>query len=140
MITLPEAGVFTEHDAKQKSPVELAFVGDAVYELLVREHISLAHNAPAGRLHSMCVAYVRAEAQHKALQRISPLLTEAEADIARRGRNANKVTASKNADPADYRAATALEALFGYLYLTGQNARIRTLFAAATEQEKTAES
>ena len=139
MIILPDAAVLTEHDAKQKSPVELAFVGDAVYELLVREHISLSHNAPAGRLHSMCVSFVRAEAQHAALERIRDLLTETEADIVRRGRNANKVTASKNADPADYRAATALEALFGFLYLTGQTERIRTLFAAAIAKE-TAES
>ncbi len=128
MITLPDADVLSAHDAKQKSPVELAFIGDAVYEVLVREHISLTHDAPAAQLHRMAIGYVRAEAQHAALERISGSLTEEEADMARRGRNANKVTSSRNADPADYRAATGLETLFGYLYLTGRPQRIRELF------------
>jgi len=114
--------------------VELAFIGDAVYEVLVREHISLTHDAPAWKLHSICITYVRAEAQHEALDRIAGQLTEEESDIARRGRNANKVTSSKNAGPADYRAATGLEALFGFLYLTGRNDRIRELFEAAVSE------
>ncbi|MBR2592680.1 MAG: ribonuclease III [Oscillospiraceae bacterium] len=95
---------------------------------MVREHISLCHDAPAGKLHSMCVEYVRAEAQQSALERIQDELTEEELDFVRRGRNANKVMASKNADPAAYRAATGVEAMFGYLYLSGQNERIRRLF------------
>ena len=128
MITLPEEERKSLHGIKQKSPVELAFIGDAVYELMVREHISLCHDAPAGKLHSMCVEYVRAEAQQSALERIQDELTEEELDFVRRGRNANKVMASKNADPAAYRAATGVEAMFGYLYLSGQNERIRRLF------------
>lgn len=129
MITLPDHQLLSPHDAKQKSPVELAFIGDAVYELLVREHISLTHDAPAAALHRMAISYVRAEAQHSALEKISGILTEEESDMARRGRNANKVTSSKNADPADYRAATGLETLFGYLYLTGGTDRMRELFS-----------
>lgn len=129
MITLPELQVLSRHEAKQKSPVELAFIGDAVYELLVREHISLTHDAPAAALHKMAISYVRAEAQHSALEKIAGRLTEDEAEMARRGRNANKVTSSRNADPADYRAATGLETLFGYLYLTGDTERIRELFS-----------
>lgn len=121
--------MLSRHEAKQKSPVELAFIGDAVYELLVREHISLTHDAPAAVLHKMAISYVRAEAQHSALEKINGLLTEEEAEMTRRGRNANKVTSSKNADPADYRAATGLETLFGYLYITGRNDRIRELFS-----------
>ena len=128
MITLPEEERKNLHEIKQKSPVELAFIGDAVYELMVREHISLCHDAPAGKLNSMCVEYVRAEAQQSALERIQDELTEEELDFVRRGRNANKVMASKNADPAAYRAATGVEAMFGYLYLSGQNERIRRLF------------
>lgn len=128
MITLPDGQQMTLHEIKQKSPVELAFIGDAVYELLVREHISLVHDAPAGRLHALCVEYVRAEAQSEAMDRIFSGLTEAEQDFVRRGRNANKVMAPKNADPGAYRAATGLEALFGYLYLAGENERIRSLF------------
>jgi Uncharacterized protein conserved in bacteria len=129
LITLPDSDVLSRHEAKQKSPVELAFIGDAVYELLVREHISLTHDAPAAVLHKMAISYVRAEAQHSALEKINGLLTEEEAEMTRRGRNANKVTSSKNADPADYRAATGLETLFGYLYITGRNDRIRELFS-----------
>ena len=64
-----------------------------------------------------------------ALEKIASILTEDEAEMARRGRNANKVTSSRNADPADYRAATGLETLFGYLYLTGDTERIRELFS-----------
>ena len=128
MITLPDCRILSRHDAKQKSPVELAFIGDAVYEVLVREHISLTHDAPPSELHRMATSYVRAEAQHTALEYISSSLSEEEADMARRGRNANKITSSRNADPADYRAATGLETLFGYLYLTGETERIRELF------------
>ncbi|MGX8775214.1 MAG: ribonuclease III domain-containing protein, partial [Bacillota bacterium] len=82
MITLPDREVLSRHEAKQKSPVELAFIGDAVYELLVREHISLTHDAPASALHNMAIAYVRAEAQHSALDRISGSLTDEEAEMA----------------------------------------------------------
>ncbi|MBP0969358.1 MAG: ribonuclease III [Oscillospiraceae bacterium] len=130
---LPEHSVLSVHEAKQKSPVELAFIGDAVYELLVREHISITHDAPASALHKMAIAYVRAEAQHTAMEKIAPELSDDEADIARRGRNANKVTSSKHAAPADYRAATGLETLFGFLYLTGDTDRIRQLFAMIVE-------
>ena len=128
MITLPDQSILSIHDAKQKSPVELAFIGDAVYEMLVREHISLTHDAPAHKLHNLCVSYVNAGSQHRAAEAILPMLTEDETDIVKRGRNANKVTSSRNADPADYRAATGLEALFGFLYLTGEHQRIRDLF------------
>lgn len=134
MITLPDHKALTVHEAKQKSPVELAFIGDAVYELLVREHISMTHDAPAAALHKMAIAYVRAEAQHSALEKIAGVLSEEESDAVRRGRNANKVTSSKNAAPSDYRAATGLETLFGFLYLTGNEARIRELFSLIAEE------
>ena len=136
MITLPEEQNKSLHEIKQKSPVELAFVGDAVYELMVREYISLHHDAPAGKLHSMCVEYVRAEAQVKAFEKIQNVLTEDELDFVRKGRNTNKVTASKNAEPAAYRIATGVETMFGYLYLTGSNDRIRELFNMIFEEQE----
>ena len=136
MITLPEEQNKSLHEIKQKSPVELAFVGDAVYELMVREYISLHHDAPAGRLHSMCVEYVRAEAQVKAFEKIQNILTEEELDFVRKGRNANKVTASKNAEPAAYRIATGVETMFGYLDLAGSNDRIRELFNIIFEKQE----
>ena len=130
MITLPDEKILTPHEAKLKNPVELAFVGDAVYELLVREHISLTCDCAPSRLHAICVSYVRAEAQQAAYRSIEPILTEEEADAFRRGRNANKVTASRHAEISAYRTSTGLESLFGYLYLTGRTGRIGELFEA----------
>ncbi len=138
MITLPENDRREDHEIKQKSPVELAFIGDAVYELLVREYISLRHDVPAGKLHAMCVQFVRAEAQQHALETLQSELTEEETDLVRRGRNANKVMTPKHSDPAAYRAATGLETLFGYLYLTGKEDRIRTLFARIADASEAA--
>lgn len=115
--------------ARQLSPLTLAFVGDAVYELLARCRVTQAGSAPVGRLHHRAVAYAKADAQAAAARMLAPLLTEEEADVLRRGRNANTAHVAKHADPADYRSATGLEALFGYLYLTGQDKRIRALFA-----------
>ena len=132
MITLPESSVLTEHEVKQKSPVELAFVGDAVYELMVREYVSLTHDVSAGRLHSIAVRYARAEGQCRAVRIIRSVLTEDELDLIRRGRNANKVTSSKHADVGAYRIATGFETMMGYLYLTGKNERIRELFGLIT--------
>ena len=118
----------SETPAKRKSPVELAFIGDAVYEVLVREHITRTVDTTANHLHRMAVDYVCAEAQAGALEALLPLLTEAELDIVRRGKNASKVSVPRNGNPRSYRSSTALEALFGYLYLEGQQARIQELF------------
>ena len=108
------------------SPLTLAFVGDGVYELLVRERLVCQANRPNGILHKLAVEQVRAEAQATAMERLLPLLTEKEEAVYRRGRNAHT---SRTGD--DYHKATGLEALFGYLYLTGQMDRIRELFEAA---------
>ena len=91
------------------SPLALAFVGDGVYELMVRERLVREANRPAGVLHKRAVELVRAEAQAAAMERLLPLLTEEEAAADRRGR----------------------KALFGYLYLSGHIDRVRELFAAA---------
>lgn len=116
-------------EAAQYSPLTLAFIGDAVYELLVRGQVVASGSAPVGRLHHRTVDFVRADAQAHAAHMLLPLLTETEGDILRRGRNANTAHVAKHADPADYRYATGLEALFGYLYLTGDIGRIRALFS-----------
>ncbi len=114
--------------AKQKSPVELAFLGDAVFELLVREHITREIDTNPNRLHRLAVSYVCADAQAGALEQIYGRLNEQEQDIVRRGKNANKVSVPRNGNPKNYRSSTALEALFGYLYLNGEFERIRELF------------
>lgn len=120
----------SEKDAAGYSPNVLAFYGDCVYELLVRRRVVLCGNTNAGRLHDMAVGQVRATYQSQAVEIIEPLLTEREADILRRGRNAGGISVPKSAKPSDYRRATALETLFGYLSLSGQQARVEELFDA----------
>lgn len=123
----------TEHEAATYSPNVLAFYGDCVYELLVRRKVVLHGNTNAGRLHDLAVEQVRASYQSKAVEVIEPMLTEREADILRRGRNAGGISVPKSAKPSEYRRATALETLFGYLSLSGQEERIEELFSAICE-------
>lgn len=115
-----------EVDVRTLSPLTLAFVGDGVYELMVREQLACRANRPNGELHRRSVETVCATAQAAAADRLLPLLSEGEAAVYRRGRNAHT---SRN--DSDYHKATGLEALFGYLYLTGNIARVRELFSAA---------
>ncbi len=115
-------------EAKQYSPLTLAFLGDAVYEQKVREKIVLSANMPVGKLHEMSIKRVCAEYQAKGTDIVEPVLSEDEADILRRGRNASGIAHPKHASVAEYRRATALECLFGYLYLAGQEIRIDELF------------
>ena len=115
---------------KQMNPVVLAFVGDAAYTLYVRRGLALAHGFHTGELNHLASEKVSAHGQSEALQRILPLLTEEEAEIFRRGRNAKKPTKSKNASVVEYVRSTGFEALLGYLYLTGQEERIEELFFA----------
>lgn len=118
----------SEREAAQYSPLALAFLGDSVYEVLVRERVLLKANTSAENLHNQSVEYVRAGYQAVAAQHILPLLTEKEAAVLKRGRNATGKKTPKNADAIEYRWATALETLFGYLSLTGQKQRISELF------------
>lgn len=122
-----------ETEVRQMSPVTLAFIGDAVFGLLVREHLIASGITKAGALHKQAVGYVKAGAQAVAAEHIQELLTPDEHDMFRRGRNANTTHVPKNANPADYRHATGLEALFGYLYLCGRQARVRQLFGEVTQ-------
>lgn len=115
-------------DANQYSPLTLAFLGDAVYEQLVRERLVLTANMPVKKLHTEAVEKVRAAYQSKAVDIIMPVLTEEELSVFKRGRNATGNTVPKSSNPVEYRRATALEALFGYLYLIGNSERIVELF------------
>lgn len=115
-------------EAKQLSPLTLAFIGDAVYEILVRQAVVNEGNAPVHKLHFNTVKFVKASAQAKAVEMIEPMLTDEEKDILRRGRNTSSMTVPKSAEPREYRLATGLEALFGYLHLSGQEKRAEELF------------
>lgn len=123
----------TEKKASQYSPNVLAFYGDCVYEQLVRRRVLLLGNTNAGRLHDLAVLQVRASYQCAAVDVIEPLLTEKEADILRRGRNAGGISVPKSARPSEYRRATALETLFGFLSITGQQDRVEQLFSVICE-------
>ena len=112
-----------EVDVRTMSPLTLAFVGDGVYELLVRERLACQANRPANDLHKMAVGMVRAEAQAEAIERVLSTLTEEETAAYKRGRNAHTARSG-----SDYHRATGLEALFVYLYLSGIISRIREIF------------
>lgn len=113
---------------QQLSPLVLAFVGDAIYGLLVRERLVSIANTSVGNLHRKSVKYVSAKAQSAAIDKIEETLSEEEDRIYKRGRNASVNSIPKNADVADYHKATGFEALFGYLYLSNQHERITHLF------------
>lgn len=122
----------SEAEARLKNPLALAFVGDTVWDLLTRERL-LHSRARVNALHREAISLVNAGAQARAAQRLEPALTEPERDIFRRGCNAHAHHAApKNQSPQDYHLATGLEALMGYLYLTGQAERITALFDIAT--------
>lgn len=116
-------------DARQLSPLTLAYIGDGVYELFVREYIVSKGNCPVKKLHSRAVELVRCEFQAKALaELLQPLFTQEEQEICLRGRNAHVSHVPKNSSVADYHGATAFECVFGYLYLSGRLDRLRLFF------------
>ena len=116
------------------SSIGLAHLGDAVYELLVRTYLC-AHGKATGKgLHRATIELVCAPAQARAAEKILSCLTEEEQAVFRRGRNANVHSIPQHASRAEYQQATALEALFGWLYLRGERGRIEKLFAAVMEE------
>ena len=122
---------FAAADIRGLNPLQMAYVGDTVHDLYVRSML-LSRGMTVGRMHRQAVRMVSAGAQARMLERIEPELTQEEADIARRGRNSQaKHAAPRHADPADYAHATALEALWGYLYLSGQTQRLDELMKLA---------
>ncbi len=113
--------------ARNISPVTLAFVGDAVYSLYVRQRLVLTTDYGTGELQKLSSSKVSAHGQSGLLEKLLPLLTEEETDIYKRGRNAKKPTKSKNASVVEYNRSTGLEAVLGFLYLTGRYSRITQL-------------
>ncbi|MBS7008266.1 Mini-ribonuclease 3 [Anaerostipes sp.] len=112
-----------EIDPRTYSPLGLAYIGDAVYEIAVRTLVISEGNMSVNKYHQKSSSMVKASAQAKVYDKIKDTLTDEETAVYKRGRNAKSATAAKNATIVEYRMATGVEALMGYLYLTGQMAR-----------------
>ena len=123
-----------EVDIRAYSPLTLAYIGDCVYDLVIRTVVVERGNEPANKLHKKTVAYVKAQTQASMIEALLPYLTEEEEAVYKRGRNAKSYTSAKNASIGDYRKATGMEALVGYLYLTGQDARIMELIKTGLKE------
>ncbi len=121
-------------DAHSYSPLVLAYLGDAVFEVMVRTMVVSRGNAPVGKLHRQTSGLVRASAQARMIKLIEPLLDDEEMHVFKRGRNAKSYTAAKNASIVDYRLATGFEALIGFLYLRGDYARLAALVDTAIQK------
>lgn len=113
-----------EVDVRAYSPLTLAYIGDAVYEVIIRTVVVERANRAANELHKRTVRYVQAGTQAAMIEALLEELTEDEEAVYKRGRNAKSYTVPKNASIQDYRKATGFEALVGYLYLTGQTERM----------------
>ena len=129
--------IMTPAEAKALGGLTLAFFGDSVYEVYVREQIVRLGTMPVDKLHKKAVQYVNAGFQSYAYDIIAEQLTEEETEIFKRGRNATGNNVPRPSNPKDYRRATGMEAIFGYLYLTGQNDRIKELFEKIYTSERT---
>lgn len=117
------------NDWKQLNGLALAYIGDAVYEVFIREHLLKSGKTKPNELHKSATSFVSANAQYRLIQRMKDekILTSAEEEVFKRGRNAKSHTTAKNANIAAYRASTGFEALIGFLHLTGQHDRLSEL-------------
>lgn len=123
-----------DRDLRQYSAVVLAYIGDAVFELMVRTHVIAGGNRKIKAIHQDTVDVVKAESQARLVRLIEPELTEEELEVLRRGRN-TKTSPPKNADVNDYRLSTGFEALLGYLYLKGDEERLLYIINRAFADE-----
>lgn len=123
-----------EQDLRTYSPLTLAYIGDAIFELVVRTVLVERKNAQAEKLHKAATKIVKAETQALMIEAIKEELTEEELAVYKRGRNAKAVTRAKNATMSEYRRATGFEALMGYLYLKGDIERMIELIHLAVEK------
>ena len=127
LIQLKELFHLEDQDLRSYSPLTLAYIGDGVYELIIRTILVKKGNCPVNRLHKKASSLVKAGAQSAIMEVIEEKLTPEELSVYRRGRNANSPTMAKHATMADYRRATGFEALMGYLYLKEDYTRMLTL-------------
>lgn len=122
-----------EQNVRAYSPLTLAYIGNAIYELVIRSVVVERANRSANDLHKKTTRYVKAETQAKMVLALQEELTEDEMAVYKRGRNAKSYTTAKNASMADYRKATGFEALMGFLYLTDQPDRLLYLVKKGIE-------
>lgn len=127
LIQLKELFHLEDQDLRSYSPLTLAYIGDGVYELIIRTILVKKGNCPVNRLHKKASSLVKAGAQSAIMEVIEEELTSEELSVYRRGRNAHSPTMAKHATMADYRRATGFEALMGYLYLKEDYTRMLTL-------------
>ena len=127
LIQLKELFHLEDQDLRSYSPLTLAYIGDGVYELIIRTILVKKGNCPVNRLHKKASSLVKAGAQSAIMEVIEEKLTPEELSVYRRGRNAHSPTMAKHATMADYRRATGFEALMGYLYLKEDYTRMLTL-------------
>lgn len=123
-----------EVDIRTYSPLALAYIGDAIYDLVIRTIVVERGNTSANNLHKKAVRYVNAVKQAQMIEALQEELSEEERTVYKRGRNAKSYTTAKNASVIDYRKATGFEALCGYLYLTGKQERMLVLIRTAIER------
>ena len=136
LIQLKELFHLEDQDLRSYSPLTLAYIGDGVYELIIRTILVKKGNCPVNRLHKKASSLVKAGAQSAIMEVIEEELTPEELSVYRRGRNAHSPTMAKHATMADYRRATGFEALMGYLYLKEDFSRILELVRAGLEKEE----
>ncbi len=123
-------------DIKMLSPLQLAYIGDAVYELFIRTFLVGTKNISVNELHKEAIEYVKAKAQADITHFLEDKLTEEEWHMVKRGRNAKSGSAPKNANLLDYRYATGFETLIGFLYLNGRHERILEIFGMIINEEE----
>ena len=123
-----------EVDIRTYSPLTLAYIGDAIYDLVIRTVVVERANRSANKLHKTVIRYVNAGTQARMITALEEELTEEETAVYHRGRNAKSYTSAKNASIADYRKATGMEALLGYLYLRGETDRLLMLVHRAFDK------
>lgn len=134
MLNYFEMENLSEAQARQLNPLQLALVGDAIYEVFIRTKILYENRElSAHKIHVKAIGFVKAQSQAKIIHNILNELTEDECYIYKRGRNTKSATVPKNADVTEYRAATGFESLVGYLYLTGNKERLQFIFNRSIE-------
>ncbi len=125
---------FTKNEARSLNPLQLAIIGDGVYEVFIRTYILSSNiNLSAHKIHKEAITFVKANSQSNIMHELENELTEDELYIFKRGRNAKSATVPKNADVRDYRMATGFEALIGYLYLIGDKERLSYILTRCVE-------